>query len=144
MTLTETNYCQTHDLFDCWFAHEVTVVAEAPEAPEDLDAPTVTMADLAAARLAMRGESYVEGDNGSHYNVVGIAGDRTFYVRSRFGLLARVVVTSRHSWLPEQRVKITFGRDHGRADGAVTFDGVSVGGKGWLSALESIGVRVSV
>jgi hypothetical protein len=141
-------YCKAHDLFNCWFAHEVPAGWDKIEAddPEDLDAPSVTPAELVKAAEALRGESYVQGDNGSHYTIVGIAGPRAVYVRGRFGNLARAEITSRvgNAWMPEQRVRITFGVDHGRADGAVTFDGVHIGGKAWLSALESIGVSVSV
>ena len=146
IALEDRNYCQTHDIFNCWLAHATAGwnQSDIVDPAADVNAPTVTPAELVAAADALRGESYVEGDNGAQYTLVGVAGPRVFYVRSRYGLLARVVVTSRHAWLPEQRVKITFGRDHGRADGAVTFDGVSVGGMGWLAALERVGVTVDV
>ena len=148
VVLADETYCKSHDLFDCVYSHEVPagwdVISADDVVAEDLDAPSVTPAALAASADALRGESYVEGDNGSHYTIVGIAGPRAFYVRGRFGNLARVEITSRQAWRAIQRVKITFGVDHGRADGAVTFDGVSVGGRAWLSALESIGVRVDV
>ena len=140
----EENYCQAHDLFNCWLANHPEPVAPEVVAVEDLDAPVVTPAELAASADAMRGYSYVDGDNGSHYTIVGIAGPRAFYVRGRFGNLARVEITSRQAWRAVQRVRITFGVDQGRADGGVTFDGTSVGGRAWLSALESIGVRVDV
>jgi hypothetical protein len=144
LDLAGETYCQTHDLFNCVYSHEVPAGWDRIEADdvEDLDAPSVTPAALAASADALRGESYVEGDNGSHYAIVGIAGPRAFYVRGRFGNLARVEITSRQAWRDVQRVKIVFGVDHGRADGAVTFDGKSVGGRGWLSALESVGVTV--
>lgn len=145
VTLEDRNYCKFHDLFDCVYAHPTPCAWDVEDvAPEDLDAPTVTPAELDASADALRGTSYVEGDNGSHYDIVGIAGPRAFYVRGRFGNLARVEITSRQAWRAVQRVKITFGVDHGRADGAVTFDGTSVGGRAWLSALESIGVVVDV
>jgi len=143
VVFADENYCKSHDLFDCVYAHAPAGWDRIEaDAPEDLDAPTVTPAGLVAAGELLRGESYVEGDNGSHYTIVGIAGPRAVYVRGRFGNLALVTVTSRQAWRAVQRVRITFGVDHGRADGAVTFDGTTVGGRAWLSALESIGVVV--
>jgi hypothetical protein len=137
------NYCRAHDLFDCEFSHETRVLDVAPTVVEDLDAPTVTPAELDAARARMGSAlvTFVVSDAGAQVNLIGRMSDdpTTFYGRTdRTGALCLVRVTS-HTWQAKPRVRVTMGQDHGYADGRVTFDGATFGGHGWRDALANVG-----
>ena len=152
-----TDYCQSHDLFGCWLAHQVPFGWDVISADdvEDLDAPTATPAELDAAQAAQRDRfaalsrsngnrycnPYVVTDEGTHVEIVGQAtgfDGVTFYGKSRHGAWLLVKITSR-TWQDRPRVRFTASNDHGYSDGRITFDGVTFGGFGYRDALRAVG-----